>query len=71
LRGFQGGICAGRGHSVVNVKRRKHQIANEYLREDRTNSSMFLILKSRASAYIWEIEEFKKRIGIKEGQDFV
>ncbi len=63
-----------KGIPVIECKteERKHQIANEYLPKDKTSSGIFLILKCRASASIWEIEEFKKgNINIKKKLGFV
>lgn len=54
------------------TEQRKHEIANEYLPKDKESKGLFLILKSRASAYIWEIEEFKSgSINIKKKLGFV
>jgi predicted transcriptional regulator len=54
------------------AEQRKHEIANEHLPKDKNSNGLFLILKSRASAFIWEIETSKSgSINIKKKQSFV
>jgi len=63
-----------KGIPVIECKteQRKHQIARQYLPKDKNSSGLFLILKSRASAFIWEIETSKNgSINIKRKQGFV
>ena len=55
-----------------NARERKHEIAEEYIPKDKNFTGLFLIIKSRASAYIWDVEEFKSgAINLKRKQAFV
>jgi predicted transcriptional regulator len=63
-----------KGIPIIECKaeQRKHEIANEHLPKDKNSNGLFLILKSRASAFIWEIETSKSgSINIKRKQSFV
>ena len=54
-----------------NARERKHEIAEAYIPKDKNFTGLFLIIKSRSSAYIWDVEEFKNGINLKRKQSFV
>lgn len=63
-----------KGIPIIECKteERKHLIANEYLPKDINNCGLFLVLKGRASAYIWEIATSKTgSINIQRKLSFV
>ncbi len=63
-----------KGIPIIECKteERKNLIANEYLPEDKNNCGLFLILKGRASANIWEIATSKTgSINIQRKLSFV
>lgn len=65
---------AGKRHIPIiesKAQERKHEIAAAYIPRDKNFTGLFLIIKSRASAYIWDVEEFKNGINLRKKQSFV
>lgn len=62
-----------KGIPVIESKaqERKHEIAEPFIPKDKNFTGLFLIIKSRASAYIWEVQEFKNGINLRKKQSFV
>lgn len=54
-----------------NSRERKHEIAEACIPKDKNFNGLFLIIKSRASAYIWDVQEFKNGINLRRKQSFV
>lgn len=66
-------LAKSRDIPVINSEagERKHLIASEYLPEDKSFTGLFLVIKSRAKAYVWDVQEFENSINLRKKFSYV
>lgn len=66
-------FCKSKGIPVINSKsgERKHDIAKEYLPTEEGFTGLFLVIKNRASASIWDVKEYEHGIHLEKKYSFV